>query len=183
MGLNLERLAWWVFWIAFAFLVALLLFGLTFIFLKATSIEFSYLLGFFSFLLLANRLLFGYGWIVYFLEQMEKLSLDQQVCIQRLTDRISQRTYYPEEHLKGLSIKGLIMILFKEYDYYRYTYYGLFILLMVFTLLAKFNLLGEFVIGKYVEGVFWGAATVSFFVWGLEQLARVSFIQFAKKIT
>ena len=52
------------------------------------------------------------------------------------------------------------------------------LLLVVITILAKFNLLGEFVLGKYVEGVFWGATTTTFFVWGLEQLAKVSFTEF-----
>ena len=70
------------------------------------------------------------------------------------------------------------MLALKDLDYYRYAYYGVFLLLTLFTLLTKFNLLGDFVIGRYVEGVFWGAATVTFFVWGLEQLSKVSFVEY-----
>ncbi|WP_456384586.1 hypothetical protein [Persephonella sp.] len=176
--MNYERVAWWIFWIAFGLLLFLLFYGMTLIFLTSTSVEFAYLLGLVSFLLIGNRLIFGYGWIAYILDSVISLKQIRDEHTQKVKEKLQTRAMEPEEKLKELSFKAMIMLLLKDQDYYRYAYYGIFLLLTVLTLLAKFNLLGEFVIGKYLEGVFWGAATVTFFVWGVEQLSKVSFVEY-----
>ncbi len=176
--MKYERIAWWIFWFSFAFLLALAFYGLTIAFLTATSVEFSYLLGLVTFLLLANRLLFGYGWIANLLDTVISLKSIEEAHKQKIKERLEKKNFEPEEQLRDLSFKALIMLFFKDLDYYRYAYYGLFLLLAVLTVLTKFHLLGELVIGKYIEGVFWGSATVTFFVWGLEQLSKVSFVEY-----
>ncbi|WP_457643428.1 hypothetical protein [Persephonella sp.] len=174
--MNYEKIAWWVFWGAFTLLIAMLFFGLSILFLTATSVEFAYLLGLFSFLILANRLLFGYGWIVNILDRVIEVKKVEDSFRRKIEEKLQNKE--PAEHIKDLSFRALLILSFKDLDYYRYAYYGLFLLLVLLTLMAKFNLLGEFVIGKYLEGVFWGAATVTFFVWGVEQLSKVSFVEY-----
>ncbi len=176
--MNWEKIAWWIFWLTFALVLVIAFYGVSLAILSATSVEFAYLLGLISFLLLGTRLLFGYGWIANLLDKvisLKKITFSQK---EALKERLERRNLEPLERLQDLSFKALIMIALKDLDYYRYAYYGIFLLLTLFTLLTKFNLLGDFVIGRYVEGVFWGAATVTFFVWGLEQLSKVSFVEY-----
>lgn len=176
--MNWEKIAWWTFWITFGFLIFLLFYGLTISFITASSVEIAYLLGLISFLLLGNRLLFGYGWLSNLLDNVLSVKEVDFLQKEKVKERLEKRNFEPEETLQELSFKALIMLLLKDLDYYRYTYYGIFLLLTLITLMAKLNLLGEFIIGKYIEGVFWGAATITFFVWGLEQLSKVSFVEY-----
>ena len=179
--MSWERIAWWVFWFSFGFIIAMLFFGFSVAFLTATSVEIAYLLGLFSFLLLGNRLLFGYGWLANLLDAVISIDNVLDEYKERLEQRLSQKNIQPVESIKDLTFKSLIILALKDLDYYRYSYYGLFLLLTIFTLLAKFNLLGDIIVGKYIEGVFWGAATATFFVWLLEQLSKVSFIEYNLK--
>ncbi len=176
--MNWERIAWWIFWITFGFILFLIFMGISIAFITATSVEFAYILGLLSFLLLGNRLLFGYGWIASILDTVISTKQITERQKDLLKERLEKKNYEPLEKLQELSFKALIMIFLKDLDYYRYSYYGIFLLLTLITIMTKFNLLGEFVIGKYIEGVFWGAATVTFFVWGLEQLSKVSFVEY-----
>ena len=176
--MNWERVAWWIFWLTFAFALVIAFYGVSLAIITATSVEFAYILGLVSFLLLGNRLLFGYGWIANLLDtviSVKEVTLAQKEAVKK---RLEKKNFEPLEKLEELSFKALIMLALKDLDYYRYAYYGVFLLLTLITLLTKFNLLGDLVIGKYVEGVFWGAATVTFFVWGLEQLSKVSFVEY-----
>ncbi len=176
--MNFEKVAWWIFWLTFGFLLFLIFFGISLAFLTATSVEFAYILGLVSFLLLGNKLLFGYGWIANVLDIVISSKKVTDIYKDRVKRKLQEKGFTVEEKLQELSFKALIMLAFKDLDYYRYSYYGIFLLLTLITIMAKFNLLGEFVIGKYIEGVFWGAATVTFFVWGLEQLSKVSFVEY-----
>ncbi len=176
--MNYEKIAWWIFWLSFGFVLVLLFYGISITFLTATSVELAYILGVLSFLLLGNRLLFGYGWIANLLDGVISSKEIQSYDREKLKDRLEKKNFEPEERLRELSFTALVMLALKDLDYYRYAYYGVFLLLAVLTLLAKFNMLGNFVIGRYIEGVFWGASTVTFFVWGLEQLSKVSFVEY-----
>ncbi|WP_029521592.1 hypothetical protein [Persephonella sp. IF05-L8] len=174
--MNYEKIAWFIFWLTFGFLILMLFYGFSVLVLTATSVEFAYLLGLVSFLILGNRLLFGYGWIANLLDNVISFKQITSEYRQKLEEKLQDKQ--PEEMIREFSFKALLILAFKDLDYYRYAYYGIFLLLVLITLMAKFNLLGEMVIGKYIEGVFWGSATAVFFVWGLEQLAKVSFVEY-----
>ncbi|WP_297457105.1 hypothetical protein [Persephonella sp.] len=174
--MNYEKIAWFIFWFTFGILILMLFYGFSVLVLTATSVEFAYLLGLVSFLILGNRLLFGYGWIANLLDHVISFKQITSADRQKLEKKLENKQ--PEEMIKEFSFKALLILALKDLDYYRYAYYGIFLLLVLITLMAKFNLLGEMVIGKYIEGVFWGAATTVFFVWGLEQLAKVSFVEY-----
>ncbi len=176
--MNYEKLAWWIFWLAFGLVIFLLFYGLTLAIFSSTPIELTYLLGVVSFGLFANKLLFGYGWMANILDNVISNEEVKEDILNSAKDRLNKHNIQPKESIDYLSFSALITLILKDLDYYKYAYYGIFMLLALLTLLTKFNLLGNLIVGKYIEGLFWGAATTTFFVWGLEQLARVSFSEF-----
>jgi len=175
--MNFERLAWWLFWFSFGLVILILFYGLTILFITSTSVELAFILGLISSLLMANKLLFGYGSVANLLDNVISLNEIKEEHKDKIKENVNKR-FIPLEQIEKFSFATLISLALKDLDYYRYAYYSVYMLLVVITILAKFNLLGEFVLGKYVEGVFWGATTTTFFVWGLEQLAKVSFTEF-----
>jgi len=104
-------------------------------------------------LILGNRLLFGYGWIANLLDNVISFKQITSEYRQKLEKRLEDKQ--PEEVIKEFSFRALLILALKDLDYYRYAYYGAFMLLVLITLMAKFNLL-----------------------WGLEQLAKVSFVEY-----
>ncbi len=175
--MNFERIAWWIFWLSFAFVLVLAIYGLSISILLATPAELSYIIGLIAFLLLGNRLIFGYGWLTNFLEVIITQKQVTAQDIQKIKDKMERNTYDFTQMLKDLSLKFIVSLFLKDLDYYRYAYYVGFVLVTVLTIMSKFNLLGDLIVGRYVEGVFWGAATATLFVWGLEQLAKASFAE------
>jgi hypothetical protein len=169
---------WLFFWIAFLIVLFLIMFGVAMAIFSSTPIELTFLLGLVAFGLFANKLLFGYGWITSILDKVISKKEVQQEHLEDLRDKLQDKSIQSREVTEYLSFSALIMMMFKDLDYYKYAYYGIFMLLAILTVLTKFNLLGNLIVGKYLEGVFWGAATITFFVWGLEQLAKVSFVEF-----
>jgi hypothetical protein len=176
--MNYEKIAWWIFWLAFGLVIFLLLYGLALAIFSSTPIELTYLLGVVSFGLFANKLLFGYGWVANILDNVISNEEIKDEVVNSAKDRLDKQNIQPREAIDYLSFSALITLILKDLDYYKYAYYGIFMLLALLTLLTKFNLLGNLIVGKYLEGLFWGAATTTFFVWGLEQLAKVSFSEF-----
>ena len=179
--MNFERVAWWVFWITFAVLIAVMFYGFTLIIFKATPSEIAFILGLVSFFLLANRLLFGYGWIANILDSilgMEDLEQKRPV----IEKKVQEKKITSEEEIKKLSVSALILLLLKDLSYYQYAFYGVYLLLVIFTLAFNFNLFGDLLIGRYIKGIFWGASVVVFFVWGLSQLSHILYSEFLEKI-
>ncbi len=125
----------------------------------------AFVLGFLSFWLLANRLLFGYGQFINFAE----LLLDGKEC-----DRgyVASRVSLPHELLRNLALPVLLITWLRELDKYKYTYYTAFLLITLLSILFKFNLLGYGLVGNYIEGTFWGAAVITFMVFSLELIAH-----------
>jgi len=176
--MNYEKLFWWIFWIAFAIIVLLLFYGVALAIFSSTPIELTYILGVVAFGLLANKLIFGYGWVANLLDKVISQEKIEEENIKSVRDRLDKKNIQTMEITKYLSFTTLILAVLKDLDYYRYAYYGIFLLVGLLMILTKLNLLGNLIVGKYMEGLFWGAATTTFFVWGLEQLAKISLSEF-----
>jgi len=176
--MKYERLMWLFLWISFLIILFLIMFGVAIAIFSSTPVELTFLLGLVAFGLFANKLLFGYGWIASILDKVISKKEIEKEHMENLRERLQDGNIQSREITDYLSFSTLIMLLFKDLDYYRYTYYGIFMVIALLTVLTKFNLLGDIIVGKYLEGLFWGAATITFFVWGFEQLAKVSFIEF-----
>ena len=164
--MKAERVVWWVILALLAGGVALALAGVTgWLLLPSYPEEGAFLIGLVGFWLMANRLLFGYGALLTTIDKALKgEALDRGF--------LESRTREPLERLKELAEVSLILMWLRELEHSRYTYYGLFFLLAMLTLLTKLNLLGEMVLGNYLEGTFWGASVITFLVWALEITAR-----------
>ena len=125
----------------------------------------AFLLGFLSFWILANRLLFGYGQFINFSELL--LS-----GIEPDRDYIMGKIGQPRPLMETLALPFLMIAWLQELDKYKYTYYTAFLLLTLLSVLFKFNLLGYGIVGNYIEGTFWGAAVITFIVFSLELIAH-----------
>ncbi len=55
--MNYEKIAWFIFWLTFGFLILMLFYGFSLLVLTATSVEFAYLLGLVSFLVPRHSIL------------------------------------------------------------------------------------------------------------------------------
>ncbi len=125
----------------------------------------AFVLGFLSFWLLANRLLFGYGQFINFAELLlEGSTYDRSYVVKKLS--------FPHNVLETLTRSALLLVWLRELDKYKYTYYTAFLLITLLSILFKFNLLGYGLVGNYIEGTFWGAAVVTFIVFALELIAH-----------
>ncbi len=164
--MNAERVTWWVVFLAFS-VVLFLVFFTVYIALLATTIPegVAYILGLAIFLLLGNRLLFGYGSMILTLDNLIE---GREVNRENLINKAKQ----PSEMVSEASNLSLVIMWLKDLDHYRYTYYGLFSLLMLLALLSKLKLFGSLAVGNYVEGSFWGASTVTVVVWSLDIIAH-----------
>jgi len=160
--MSAERATWWVVFGIFFLILLATLFGIYITLLVSAVPEgLAFLLGFIVFLLLGNRLLFGYSNLILTLDTfLSTGEIDRQKLLSRAKE--------PAELTKELGIPSLIFMWMKDLDYYRYAYYGIFSLLLLVAVLTKLNLLGSLSIGNYIEGSFWGASVVTFFVWSLD---------------
>ncbi|RUM28924.1 MAG: hypothetical protein DSY42_07550 [Aquifex sp.] len=157
-------------WLLVILLASMLFLAFTGMFISTLLITFSaeglaFLFGFLGALVFANKLLFGYG---SFVITAEAFLANKEIDRRKLV----KKTKEPEERTQNLSIPSLLMLWLQSLDYYRYAYYGLFTLMLILMLLSKFNLLGALIIGNYLEGAFWGASVVTFFVFALELTAK-----------
>ncbi len=125
----------------------------------------AFVLGFLSFWLLANRLLFGYGQFINFAELLLGGSDYDR-------DYVQSRLSLPHHILEPLTLSALLLVWLRELDKYKYTYYTAFLLITLLSILFKFNLLGYGLVGNYIEGTFWGAAVITFIVFSLELIAH-----------
>ncbi len=164
--MSTERVTWWVVFGVFSIVLLSTLFG-AYITLFALTIPegLAFLLGLIVFLLLGNRLLFGYSSLTLTLDAF--LS-DREIDRRKLMGRAKG----PAELTKELSILSLILMWMKDLDYYRYAYYSMFSLLLLIAVLTKLNLFGSLSVGNYVEGSFWGACVVTLFVWSLDTISH-----------
>lgn len=161
--MSAERATWWSVFAVFL-IILLLTFFTAYVSLLAVTIPegLAYVTGLVIFFLLGNRLLFGYAGLIITMDHLLKEEeLDRE--------RLIEKTKTPLEMVKDLSNLTLIGLWMKDVDYYRYAYYGIFSLLLLLALLSRMKLV-EF--GNYIEGSFWGAATVTTLVWSLDMTAH-----------
>ncbi len=164
MKVNWERVVWGVVLAFFlAFIIAALL-DLA-LFWPVFPEDWAFLMGFLAFWLLANKLLFGYG---QFIHVSERFLADKEVDTKGIEARVRQ----PVEWLKTLTFTSLMVLWLNELDKYRYTYYATYLVVALLTLLTKLDLLGYNLVGNYLEGAFWGATVITFFVVTLEWIAH-----------
>ncbi|WP_457600147.1 hypothetical protein [Hydrogenivirga sp.] len=164
--MSAERVTWWVVFAVFSLILLSTLFG-AYIAVLAVAIPegLAFLLGLIAFLLLGNRLLFGYSNLILALEGfLSERELDRE--------RLIKKTGEPLERVKELGVLSLLGLWLKDIDYYRYAYYGIFTLTLLLSLLTKLNLLGSLSVGNYIEGAFWGAAVVTFLIWSLDVVSH-----------
>jgi putative Ca2+/H+ antiporter (TMEM165/GDT1 family) len=164
--MSKERLTWWVIFGIFSIILLMTLTG-AYITLFAMSIPegLAFVLGLIIFLLLGNRLLFGYAGLVVTLEDfLAEREIEREY--------VASKSKEPLEITKELSLISLLTLWLKDLDYYRYAYYGIFSLLLLTAVLTKLNLFGSLTIGNYIEGSFWGASVITFFVWALDLMSH-----------
>jgi len=167
-------------WSLIILLGALLFFAFTGILVSTLVIALTeeglaFLLGFLGALVFANKLIFGYGSFTITAEAfLSNKEIDRR--------ELAKKTNEPQERLENLSIPSLLMLWLQSLDYYKYAYYGIFTLMLILMLLTKFNLLGELIIGNYLEGAFWGAAVITLFVFALEITAKYLMGRILKEI-
>ncbi len=129
--------------------------------------EVAFLLGLGGFYLLGNRLVFGYGALARFLDEVAG-GRDTAQSREQALERSGVKGLEPE----ALGAIGISLVWLERLEHYRYPFFGLFMLLLILTLLAKFSPLGLVALGNYLEGAFWGAAVVCFFVMVLDGFCR-----------
>jgi len=151
-------------WIWFLLLALLLFFGAA-IFVSATPEELAFALGVFGFLLLANPLIFGYVGLLGFISKA-KAGLAK-------AETVAEATRVPLGQLEGLEDLALAALWLHELAPYRYTYYGLFLLLLLIALAPQLAG-GAFAWAGTLAGVLWGAAVPTVIVFGLELAAAAS---------
>ncbi len=148
-------------WLWFLLFALFLLFG-AWAFAAATPEELAFALGLFAFLLLANPLLFGYGGLLGFLAQVRAGTARAET--------VAEATHAPFELLERLGGAALAGFWLKELAPYRYTYYGLFLLLLLVALAPQMAG-GPLAWAGTLTGVLWGAAVPTVLVFGLELAA------------
>ena len=164
MKQNIERLVWsLVFILLLVFLIVQLL-GLALAWPLLPE-DWAFILGLLVFWLMANKLLFGYSLYINLAENfLSDVELDEA--------KLRRRIHQPEEWLRPLALASLLVAWLNELDKYRYTYYAAYLVVALFAILTKFNMLGYNLIGNYLEGAFWGATVVTFFVFALDIVAH-----------
>lgn len=160
--MSLESVVWW-FWFTLFFMILLNFFTSFFSLLAFIGPgSLAYFTGLVLFLLLGNRLLFGYAGLLITMDRfLKEGELDRGKLVKKINA--------PLEMVKDISSTALVAMLLKDLDYYRYVFYGIFSLLLIFALLSRLKFTE---LGNYIRGSFWGAATVTFFVWSLDVIVH-----------
>ncbi len=130
--------------------------------------EIAFALGLLVFALLGNRLLFGYGFLVSYL---------QAVRAGRTDPKQDQRAFmrsraWPVHRIGDLTRAGIAVFWAERLDPERYAYFVAFVLLLLVTMVTALDPVASLVAGSYLEGAAWGAAVPAFLVFLLEALAR-----------
>ncbi len=164
MKLNAERIVWSLVLIILAAFIVIQLLGL-FLMSPLLPEDWAFLVGFLVFWLLANKLLFGYG---QFIQLAEAFLADAAMDAGHVRAKIRQ----PLEWLDILTKASLFTVWLNDLDKYRYTFYTAYLVVALFTMLTKFNLLGYNLVGNYLEGAFWGASVIAFLTLALDLVAH-----------
>ena len=164
MNLNAERLVWSLALVILAAFIIIQLLGL-FLLWPLLPEDWAFLAGLLVFWLLANKLLFGYG---QFIQLAEAFLADAAMDAERVRAKIR----HPGEWLEALTKASLFTVWLNDLDKYRYTFYTAYLVVALFTMLTKFNLLGYNLVGNYLEGAFWGASVVAFLTLALDLAAH-----------
>ena len=151
-------------WIWFLLLALLLFFGAA-VFVSATPEELAFALGVFGFFLLANPLIFGYAGLLNFIAEVRGGG--------GRAETVAEATRIPVDQLAELEGLALALLWVRELAPYRYTYYGLFLLLLLIALAPQLAG-GAFAWAGTLTGVLWGAAVPTVIVFGLELAAAAS---------
>ncbi len=130
--------------------------------------EIAFALGLLVFALLGNRLLFGYGFLVSYL---------QAVHAGRTDPKQDQRAFmrsraWPVHRAGELTRAGVALFWAERLDPDRYAFFGAFALLLLVTAVTALDPVANLLTGGFLEGAVWGAAVPVFFVFLLEALAR-----------
>lgn len=132
-----------------------------------TPQELAFLLGLSGFMLLASRLVWGYGALAAFVRQALAGAEPDRT-------RAESEVRVPEPERLGLAaLAGLWLAALEPY---RYAFYAVYTGLFLVTLAAKLALplpdAWGWVTGSLlIEGVFWGASIAALLVWSLSLLA------------
>ncbi len=164
MNLNAERLVWSLMLILLLAFIVVQVLGLILLWPLLPE-DWAFLAGLLIFWLLANKLLFGYG---QFIQVAERFLADVSINV----EDVRAKVHHPAEWLESLALGSLLTAWLHDLDKYRYTFYATYLVVALFTMLTKFNLLGYNLVGNYLEGAFWGASVVAFLVLALDLTAH-----------
>ena len=156
-------------------LIALAAWGLAAGTALLTPQELAFVLGLSVFMLLASRLIWGYGALAAFAQAA--LAGEQPD-----RSRAENEARVPEPERLGLA--ALASFWLAALEPYRYAFYAAYAVLFVITLATKLTLplpnAWAWITGSLLlEGVFWGASAAVLTVWALAQLATVFTIRLA----
>lgn len=130
--------------------------------------EIAFFLGMLVFLLIGNRLLFGYGALAVYLQEVRAGRADS-----KQDQRAFMRSRAWSVHRSSeLTQAGLAVFWAERLDPQRYAFFGLFALLFLTTLVSALDPVTNLITGGYLEGALWGAAVPVLFVFLFEALAR-----------
>ncbi len=141
----------------------------------ATPQELAMLLGFAGFMLIAGRLVYGYGGLAAFAEaalggkEPDRARAEAEVRV-------------PEPEKLGLA--ALAGMWLAALEPYRYAFYAVYLLLLLVVLAGKLVVplpsMWSWITGTtLIEGVFWGASIVALLVWALGAAATALSAQLA----
>ncbi len=148
-------------------LLALAIWGLAVGLLLATPHELAVLLGFAGFMLLASRLVWGYGELGAFAGALQAGQNPDREAAEAGAG-VHDAQELAAEVLAGLWLAAL--------EPFRYAFIAAYVLLFLITLATKLaypvlSVWGWFTGTSLIEGVFWGASIAALIVWALSAAA------------
>jgi hypothetical protein len=155
---GLEVFLFWAMLFSLGLFVGLFIFEIIVYPWKPEQIAFFFGLGIFY--LFANRLLFAYGQLSEFLDKQIKDETTEEDIEKAYHRSGANKTHFLEQ----LTTAGISLIWLDRNEPYRYTYFGLYLLMVAFVFISNMNLVTGFTVGSILEGFFWGATIVSLFV-------------------
>jgi len=157
-------------------LLVLAAWGLAVGLLLATPQELAMILGFAGFMLLASRLVWGYGALSTFVEALTKGENPDRKPAE-IAAGVADADKLAVETLAGFWLAAL--------EPYRYAFMAVYMLLFLIVLALKLalpvtTLWGWITGSSLIEGVFWGASVAALLVWALGAVAAAQVTDLAK---
>jgi len=163
--------------ILWGILLVLAALGLALGLLLATPQELAVVMGFGGFMLLASRLLWGYGAVMGFAESLQRGEVPDRSQAEAAA-RVAGADELSSEVLAGFWLAAL--------EPYRYAFFAVYMLLFLIVLALKLAVplvsVWSWITGStLIEGVFWGASIAALIVWAFAATATAQVVDLTRK--